>query len=569
MAVKPTGSTEWASDATALKVEPSADQRQWGWSTSDNTINGDPVKPNLQNQNQWNFNADAMLDYINSYLENDPDWVDYWSVGSNSQAVTSADVDDSADTFTITGHGYRTGTEGFITTATPANRPSPLADFTTYYFIVIDEDTFQVATTLQNALDGVQIDLTDTGGNHDWSITPHFYLPEDWNYKLLSIKTDEATPRVVLPDISTLTNTRKEVNVSLTEDSKAKVEISGLDTTSADQTFSILRGLPQNLELYRPSDFVNLRANPNIIGVRDAENVYQWDVLGLRTDQRYRGSIDGGARTVAAAKVNVTDNSMELNAGTYLTGEKVQFTTTGTLPTGLSLATDYWVLNISSECVRVADSLSNLSANIAVDLTTQGTGTHTLTPTGDFHVLPSFPYDQLEVDTSSIDYVIVLNQVQQLQIYKVPSTGVLEIDPDTSTIRGDSTHAYLHTARSTANLYRDGSVYELDYEEAEITPGGAFTGTVLFSRNRSEVTFIGSLTHAAAHTPIGAAGSIPARFRPISPGFQNLHAYDGSRIYFSSINTAGTLTAQYRSFSGTLDSTVTGTSWMAGTYIGG
>ena len=61
---KPTGSTEWASDSTALKADPSSDQRAYGWSTSDNTINGVPVKPNLQQQNGWQKNVHDWVSYL-------------------------------------------------------------------------------------------------------------------------------------------------------------------------------------------------------------------------------------------------------------------------------------------------------------------------------------------------------------------------------------------------------------------------------------------------------------------------------------------------------------------------
>ncbi len=61
---KPIVSTEWASDGSALKVAPSVTQQNFGWPTSDNTVNGVPVKPNLQQQNGWQYAIHTWLDFI-------------------------------------------------------------------------------------------------------------------------------------------------------------------------------------------------------------------------------------------------------------------------------------------------------------------------------------------------------------------------------------------------------------------------------------------------------------------------------------------------------------------------
>lgn len=66
----------------------------------------------------------------------------------------------------------------------------------------------------------------------------------------------------------------------------------------------------------------------------------------------------------------------------FTTGLKVQFTTTTTLPAGLSTSTDYFVVVLSSTTFKVATSLANAIAAtpVIVDITTTGTGVHTVTP---------------------------------------------------------------------------------------------------------------------------------------------------------------------------------------------
>lgn len=57
---------------------------------------------------------------------------------------------------------------------------------------------------------------------------------------------------------------------------------------------------------------------------------------------------------------------------------KVRFTTTTTLPTGLAIDTDYWLVRVSSTTARVATSYENALAGTVIAYTDAGTGTHTL-----------------------------------------------------------------------------------------------------------------------------------------------------------------------------------------------
>lgn len=57
----------------------------------------------------------------------------------------------------------------------------------------------------------------------------------------------------------------------------------------------------------------------------------------------------------------------------------VRFTTTTTLPTGLSLNTTYYLVRVSATTARVATSLANADAGTVVAYTDAGTGTHTMT----------------------------------------------------------------------------------------------------------------------------------------------------------------------------------------------
>jgi len=91
--------------------------------------------------------------------------------------------------------------------------------------------------------------------------------------------------------------------------------------------------------------------------------------------------------TGTGSRTLINSNTFTANAGTdaltytndWKSGTKVRFTTSGTLPAGLSLATDYWLVRTSSTTATVATSYANYVAGTIVDITDTGSGTHTLT----------------------------------------------------------------------------------------------------------------------------------------------------------------------------------------------
>lgn len=89
------------------------------------------------------------------------------------------------------------------------------------------------------------------------------------------------------------------------------------------------------------------------------------------------------ATTFITADVEVATDIITKTAHALVQGLKVRLTTTGTLPAGLSLATDYFVIYLSSSTFALASSLVNATAGTKVNITDQGGvgNTHTVTPT--------------------------------------------------------------------------------------------------------------------------------------------------------------------------------------------
>jgi len=84
--------------------------------------------------------------------------------------------------------------------------------------------------------------------------------------------------------------------------------------------------------------------------------------------------------TFVDADVTPGTDSIAETAHGLQTGDKVQLTSTGTLPAGLALLTDYYVIRVDANTIKLAISAYNAEWNIPVDITAAaGGGTHTLT----------------------------------------------------------------------------------------------------------------------------------------------------------------------------------------------
>ncbi len=77
-----------------------------------------------------------------------------------------------------------------------------------------------------------------------------------------------------------------------------------------------------------------------------------------------------------------TTGSITKTAHGFLTGDgPFQFTTTGAIPGGLALLTNYWMVKLTADVFQVATSLSNALKGVVVTITSNGSGTLTLTGT--------------------------------------------------------------------------------------------------------------------------------------------------------------------------------------------
>src|SRR5687768_1131802 len=84
----------------------------------------------------------------------------------------------------------------------------------------------------------------------------------------------------------------------------------------------------------------------------------------------------------ADTDVNTTTDEITVTGHGFVMGLKGTLTSTGTLPAGLAAATDYFVIVVDANTIKLADSYENAEAGTAIDITDVGTAgaTHTFAP---------------------------------------------------------------------------------------------------------------------------------------------------------------------------------------------
>jgi len=88
----------------------------------------------------------------------------------------------------------------------------------------------------------------------------------------------------------------------------------------------------------------------------------------------------GTTQTFVDADVDIANDTIVVADHGFSTGDVIGLTTDGTLPTGLSVDTAYYVIQVDAHKISVATSRANAFAGTAVNITAVTSGTHTITP---------------------------------------------------------------------------------------------------------------------------------------------------------------------------------------------
>lgn len=126
-------------------------------------------------------------------------------------------------------------------------------------------------------------------------------------------------------------------------------------------------------------------------------------IRDLGQEQTFALQNDLNAKSFATSDVNTSTSVITETSHNYYTGLVGRFTTTNTLPTGLSLSTDYYLISASVNTYKVASTLGNATNGIAINISTQGTGTHTFTPRGN---IDEMKFNYKGVSQATVDFLI-------------------------------------------------------------------------------------------------------------------------------------------------------------------
>lgn len=85
-------------------------------------------------------------------------------------------------------------------------------------------------------------------------------------------------------------------------------------------------------------------------------------------------------KAFASTDVIIADDTVTIAAHGFVTGLKVQLTTSGTLPTGVVVLTNYFIIKVDANTIKFASSLANAVAGTAIDLTGAGAGNSSVNP---------------------------------------------------------------------------------------------------------------------------------------------------------------------------------------------
>jgi hypothetical protein len=86
------------------------------------------------------------------------------------------------------------------------------------------------------------------------------------------------------------------------------------------------------------------------------------------------------AKDFATTDVNTTTETITIAGHGFSNCHRVVFSSTTTVPGGLTAGTVYFAIRVDDDNIKVATTYANAYAGTARDLTSQGTGTHSITP---------------------------------------------------------------------------------------------------------------------------------------------------------------------------------------------
>jgi len=225
-------------------------------------------------------------------------------VGVPVWQVAAADVDVVTNEVTIASHGYLTGDEVSVNTATNATLAGGLEDTGIYFVIVVDPNTIQFAETAADAVAGTEIDIISAGVNNAGGVeflVTSISNPYTWQYT----EDDFARPLNPAQDFAGENNF---YCVPLSYGDQANTSATGVyahPVLQIGQGYTTLYGGYVDIEFLEPEVDV-----PN--------NLWNFDAItaGDLVNEALRGVNNGGTPQMRVIEAGINNHARLLNEAT-------------------------------------------------------------------------------------------------------------------------------------------------------------------------------------------------------------------------------------------------------------
>ncbi len=237
-------------------------------------------------------------------------------------------------------------------------------------------------------------------------------------------------------------------------------------------------------------------------------------------------SAQNGTAVFAASGVDTSADTMTLTNHLLSTGRSATFTTSGTLPSPLALATIYYAIYVDENTAKWATSLANARAGTAIDLTSQGSGNHTATFVHS-NEMWQFPGDGV-LSEKGVD-ITISNSVGPMELRSAYQEIWTSVGDSTTSLapfweNNDGTTTAI-TASAVSYLSQDTAVATVS-ASGVVTPVAVGTTSIImaYSSGSSPVNWFW------AETKVNVRGQ-PTQFKHFSQGSLRT-AYDPSTSHF-------------------------------------
>ena len=355
-------------------------------------------------------------------------FADITGAGTGTQQLLIIALDYADDKFTVPGHGFLQG-ELVLYDAKGQTVVNGLTTATPYYIIFIDQDNIKLATTPENALANIAVNITDTPAGVGRHTLQSLSKTPDGIYNITTLpsgapNTFTVTAQGQVPEIEKIFNPRSTIDIVqnaffipshgfltgtkvLYDKGPAATAISGLtDLTNyyvvainkdyirlASSAANAATGVVVTVTDFGTGvahQFTSSQINGNVTGAGSV-TIAAGSVLVTGTGTQFTKILKVGDRfrlfppnttkthgtlTFAAADVNTTTNLIG-KAHTLPTGQAVVFSAGGgTAPAPLVEGSTYYVRAASSSTIALHTTVADAIAGTnTIDITTAGTGT--------------------------------------------------------------------------------------------------------------------------------------------------------------------------------------------------